>query len=259
MTDPDPFSIAGRRILLTGATGGLGSALAASLLGWGAAVAVHGRDEARLAQVRDDLAGAAGTVVAVAGELRDEDVVAAVVDGAVEGLGGLDGVINCAGGSFRAPVDRISANGFNAVLQTNLTTAFLVAKAAFSHLAATGGAIVSLGSVAGMRPAPELVPYGAAKAALGHLTTSLAAEWSGSGVRVNAVVPGLIATDAALRNNFDDDPVRIDAARMLIGVQRLGEPGDIAAACRFLLSPASSFVNGAVLVVDGGPPPDYVV
>jgi 2,4-dienoyl-CoA reductase [(3E)-enoyl-CoA-producing], peroxisomal len=249
----DEFDIRGLRVLITGSSRGLGEGVAGYLARHGAAVAVHGRDEERLAAVREQLASEGATVVAVRGDARDPEAAEAFVGEAADALGGLDGVINNAGGTFQAPVDRLSPNGFAAIVNVNLVGPFIVAKCAFPYLEKSHGALINIGSVSALRASPSFSHYGAAKAGLVSLTRSLAAEWGSRGVRVNAVLPGLMATQSALESLFDNDPARIEEAARKIGVGRLGRPEDLGMACRYLLSPAASFVQGEVLVLDGGP------
>jgi NAD(P)-dependent dehydrogenase (short-subunit alcohol dehydrogenase family) len=250
----DDFDVTGLRVLITGSSRGLGQGIAEYLARCGAAVAVHGRDPDRVEAVRERLASGGATVAAVRGEARDAEAVDAFVRGAADALGGLDGVISNAGGTFGAAAEDISPNGFAAVIATNLNGPFLVARAVLPHLEATGGSLINIGSVSGLRPSPGFAHYGAAKAGLINLTRSLAAEWGARGVRVNAVLPGLLGTESSLESLFDNDPDRIRQAEDRIGVGRLGRPEDVAMACRYLLSPAAGFVNGEALVVDGGPP-----
>lgn len=254
--EADPFTVAGRRVLVTGSTRGIGLTIAKHLARAGAKVVLHGRDRETLATVVDE----AGAVGFVTGDLRDAEQVKAVVEQGTAQLGGLDGLVNNAGGTFRARVEDLSQGGFEAILATNLTSAFLTCKTAHAHLVQhDGSAVVNISSLASIRPSPEVAHYAAAKAGLNQLTVSLAAEWAGSGIRVNAIVAGSIATDAALRENYGNDPERIAAAAGRIGVGRLGRPEDVATVTHFLLSEGSAFVNGAALVMDGGPPDEYVV
>jgi 3-oxoacyl-[acyl-carrier protein] reductase len=254
MSPGDAFDVAGSRVLVTGSTRGLGEGVAEYLAQHGAAVAVHGRDEERLEAIRSRLDAAGAKVVAVKGDARDADAARAFVDQAAEGLGGLDCLVNNAGGTFGASAEQLSPNGFAAVVTENLTAAFIVAKFALPYLKESAGSVINISSASALRPSPYFSHYAAAKAGLVSMTRSLAAEWGELGVRVNAVCPGLMATDAALESLFDNDPEQIRQAEGKIGVGRLGRPEDLGMACRYLLSPAASFVNGEVLVLDGGPP-----
>jgi NAD(P)-dependent dehydrogenase (short-subunit alcohol dehydrogenase family) len=249
----DDFDVSGLRVLVTGSTRGLGEGVAEYLALCGAAVAVHGRDEERLKTVHDRLVAAGATVVAVRGDARDPEETEAFVDEAARGLGGLHGLVNNAGGTFQAAAADMSPNAFGAVLRENLTAPFTVAKAALPYLERSNGSIINIGSVSGTHATPGFAHYGAAKAGLINLTKTLAAEWGERGVRVNSVLPGLMATDGALESLFGNDPEKIEEAARKIGVGRLGRPDDLGAACRYLLSPAASFVHGSVLVLDGGP------
>lgn len=250
-----PFDVTGHRILVTGSSRGIGRVVANHLARAGAQVVVHGRDREALEESYENV-GATGWV---SGDLRDADQVERAIGSAVTQLDGLDGLVNNAGGAFVARAESLSQRGFEAVLATNLTSVFLAARAAQPHLAVDGGAVVNISSLASIRPSPGLTHYAAAKAGVNQLTTSLAAEWAGSGIRVNAVVVGSIATDAGLEANYGGDPDKIAAAERRIGVGRLGVPEDVAHATHFLLSAGSGFVNGTSLVMDGGPPDEYVV
>ncbi|MHB8511661.1 MAG: SDR family NAD(P)-dependent oxidoreductase [Actinomycetota bacterium] len=250
----DDFDITGARVLITGSSRGLGEGIASYFVRHGARVILHGRDEQRLNALRKRLSDEGAHVHTVIGETRDQDSVTSFVEEAARAFDGLDGLINNAGGTFAAPAVKISANGFSSIVATNLVAPFLVSKAALPYLERQHGAIVNIGSVVALRPSPDFSHYAAAKAGLVSLTRSLAAEWGSRGVRVNAVLPGLMGTDSALSSLFDNDPRLIEESSRKIGVGRLGTPDDLAMACRYLLSKASAFVNGEALVLDGGPP-----
>lgn len=252
---PDDFRVDGMRVLVTGSSRGLGAGVAAYLAAHGAAVVLHGRDEERLAKVRSGIEGTGGRAAVVRGDARDAEAVTAFVEEAAQAFGGLDALVNNAGGAFTAPAEALSPNGFASVVAANLTAPFVVAQAALPHLERSRGSIVNIASVAGLHATPNHAHYGAAKAGLMNLTQTLAAEWSPRGVRVNAVAPGIMATEAAMESVYSNDPERVTQAARRCGMGRLGTAEDLAMACRYLISPAAAFVNGAVLVLDGGPPP----
>ncbi|MCA1831174.1 MAG: SDR family NAD(P)-dependent oxidoreductase [Actinomycetota bacterium] len=253
MREPDDFDVSGLRVLVTGSSRGVGEGVAEYLASQGASIALHGRDMKRLEAVRSRLSAKGATAIVVTGDARMADEVKEFVEAAASALGGLDGLINNAGGTFAAAATDMSPNAFASVVNANLTTAFSVAQAAFPFLEKTKGCVINISSVSALRPSPEFSHYAAAKAGLISLTKSLAAEWGPRGVRVNAILPGLLGTESALGSLFRNDPERIKQAAEKIGVGRLGTPEDVAMACRYLLSRGGSFVNGEALVVDGGP------
>lgn len=179
--------------------------------------------------------------------MRDPGSVAELVAEVVARHGGLDVVVNNAGGSPSAPAATVSPRLVEKVVGLNLLAPFYVAQAANAVMqdAPAGGVILNIGSVAALRPAPGTSAYAAAKAGLAVLTRGLALEWAPK-VRVNTVTPGLVRTEAA---TYGDDPAAIEAT---IPMGRLAEPADIAAACLFLSRPEAAFITGADLVVDGG-------
>jgi 3-oxoacyl-[acyl-carrier protein] reductase len=233
----------GRRVIVTGATGGIGRAIVAALGRSGCAVAACDAPGAPLA----DLAEAAGTAEF---DVRDRTAVAEGVAEAVAMLGGCDAVIANAGivdTIHRA--ERFPEEDWRRDLETNLYGAFYVAQAAFAALADSGdGRVVAISSVAAETGIPGQVAYGASKAGVVGMARTLAAEWASHGIRCNIVMPGLIATPKVLAM-----PVRLkDALESTIPLRRFGAPEELAGVVSFLLSPAAAYLTGAVLRVDGG-------
>lgn len=237
------FDFAGRGVLVTGGTRGIGRGIAESFLAAGASVWVCGRSDP------DSVPTAGGrSAEFCAADVRDPEQVAHLVDGM---SGSLDVVINNAGGSPYAPAADASPRFHEGVIRLNLLAPLHVAQAANRRMQDQddGGSIVNVASVSGIRPSPGTAAYGAAKAGLINLTATLAMEWAPK-VRVNAVVAGMIRTELAHLHYGDEDTVRRVAATVPVG--RLGDPGDVAAACMFLTSPEAGYISGAALRIDGG-------
>jgi len=244
--------LTGKRALVTGASRGIGRAIAAAYARAGADVALVARDEVRLAETAQLVETAGRRAVMVTADVTSQEAVQAAVATAVEQLGGLDIVVSNAGGNtFMSPVVGMRPSGWEKTLRLNLDSCFFVAQAVGPILLEQrSGSLINVSSVAGITAAPMMAHYSAAKAALISLTRSLALEWAWAGVRVNALVPGWIATD--LTDFIRDNP---DAERALIGrvpMQRWGQPEEIAQPAVFLASDASAFVTGQLLVADGG-------
>ncbi|MCP4806307.1 MAG: SDR family oxidoreductase [Proteobacteria bacterium] len=222
-------------VLVTGGTRGIGRGIAQAFRDAGHTVVVCGRR----APDQD--------VEFVACDVRDPDQVAALIEGITTKHGGLDCVVNNAGGSPPAEASTASPRFSEAIIRLNLLAPLHVAQAANAWMQANGGgSVINVCSVSGMRPSPGTAAYGAAKAGLLNLTRSLAQEWAPA-VRVNAVTPGIIETEAAA-DHYPDMPGVIST----IPLGRMGTPRDVASACVFLSSDEASWVSGANLVVDGG-------
>ena len=230
--------------LVTGGTRGLGRDIAQALLAVGCKVVVLGR-----AVPEAPVEGAGGVAEFVACDVRDPERVAATVETVAAAYGRIDIVVNNAGGSPQAAADTASPRFSQAIVGLNLLGPLFVAQAAYPHLSESGGCIVNIASVSGVRPSPGTAIYGAAKAGLLSLTRSLAQEW-GPRVRVNAIVVGLVETEAA------DETYGGARGRTAIGASlplgRMGRGRDIADAVLFLCSPQAAYVSGAQLNVDGG-------
>ncbi|MCW2814503.1 MAG: short chain dehydrogenase [Nocardioides sp.] len=229
---------AGRVVLVTGGTRGLGRGIAEAYVSDGATVVVCGRTPPEDASV--DF---------VACDVRDPASVAALVQDVVARYGRLDVVVNNAGGSPSAPAATVSPRFVEKVVGLNLLAPFYVAQAANAVMQEQpeGGVVLNIGSVASVRPAPGTSAYAAAKAGLAVLTRGLALEWAPK-VRVNTVTPGLIRTETA-DVTYGEDTTAVEAT---IPMGRMAEPSDIAAACLFLSRSEAAFITGADLFVDGG-------
>ena len=244
-----PGLFADRTIIVTGGGSGLGRCTAHELKSLGARLALIGRSPDKLARVKDEL-GDSDTFTFSA-DLRDEAGVKAAVDGVLKWAGRIDGLVNNAGGQFPAPLKDISLNGWNAVVNNNMTATFLMSKEVYLRwMEANGGTIVNVGAdfELGM---PGMGHNGAARAGQTNFTYTASVEWAHSGVRVNSVIPGFIASEG-----LDRYPERAhDVLRSVKGrvpLKRHGTESEIAGAIVYLLSDAAAYVTGIALRVDGG-------
>ncbi|MEZ3115096.1 SDR family NAD(P)-dependent oxidoreductase [Halobaculum sp. MBLA0147] len=248
----EQFSVAGQTALVTGASSGIGRAIAETFAADGADVVICSREQENVDPVAEAISeGPGGECLAVECDVTDPDAVAALVDATVEEFGGLDVLVNNAGASFMAGFDDISPNGFETILDINLSGAATCAREAAEPLAEDGGGVViNLSSVAGQRGAPYMSHYAAAKAGVENLTRSLSIEWAGRDVRVTCIAPGYVATPGVeTQMGVSADEVDRETVD-----RRVGESREIADVARFLASDAASFVTGETLVAQGVPP-----
>jgi NAD(P)-dependent dehydrogenase (short-subunit alcohol dehydrogenase family) len=238
----------GSVVVVTGGTRGVGRAIAETFLGAGADVVVCGRTVP--APVALPSAGGR-TAVFVAADVRQPDQAGLPVDAAVERFGRLDVFINNAGGAPSADAATVSPRFFTSVVTLNLLAPFYCAQAANRVMQEqpSGGTIVNIASVSGVRSSPGAAAYGAAKAGLINLTRTLAVEWAPA-VRVNCVVAGMIVTEAADDHYGGPEALARVAATVPLG--RMGTPADVAGICLFLASPLASYISGAAVQADGG-------
>jgi NAD(P)-dependent dehydrogenase (short-subunit alcohol dehydrogenase family) len=249
---------AGRAVIITGGTRGIGAGLARAFLRAGARVLVCGRTEPAAGPGRRGQPSVAGLPAAdgraaafAAADVRDPEQVHRLISMGADLFGRVDVVISNAGGAPPVAAATAAPRLHAKIIELNLIAPLHVAQAANEVMQQQpgGGSIILIGSVSGNRPSPGSAAYGAAKAGLHHLAASLAVEWAPK-VRVNCVVPGMVATEAA-QSHYGDD-AGVAAVAETVPLRRMGTPDDVAGACLFLASAQAAYVSGASLVVHGG-------
>ena len=248
-----PGLLHGRVIVVTGGGSGIGRCTAHELASLGAHVVLIGRKLEKLQDVAGEIVADGGRASFHACDIREEDTVRTVVTAIVGVHGRIDGLVNNAGGQYITPLENISAKGWQAVIDTNLTGGFLMARECYvQSMQERGGAIVNI--VADMWGSmPGMGHSGAARAGMVNFTETAALEWARSGVRVNAVAPGYIASSGMDHYPAEAGPM-LREMRQTVPAGRFGNEAETSAAIVFLLSPAASFISGSVLRVDGARP-----
>lgn len=247
-----PGLFKGQTIFIPGGGGGIGRCIAHELASLGAEVVLAGRTMEKLERTRSEIAEDGGVVLGCyTAELRDEPAVVSLVGEIINRHGPVHGLVNAAGGQFPAKLEDLSLNGWNAVLNNNLTSYFLVAREIYRQcMRDRGGSVVNIGAnhLNGM---PGMGHNGAARAGLSNFTCTAASEWGRNGVRVNCVIPGFIATTGLDRYPEHDWPALVGVNRE-VPLGRHGTAAEISAMAVFLLSDMAAYVTGADFRVDGG-------
>src|SRR5688500_8364208 len=246
----DAFRLDGKVALVTSASAGLGAAVAAALSEAGADVACHGNSRAPDATCAL-VEGAGRRALAVVGDLSDKETPQRLVGQTLGHFGRLDILVNNAGTIRRAPAAEYGEEDWAAVIEVNLSAVFRLSQLAGRHMLERGsGKIVNVASLLSFQGGVNVPAYAASKGGVAQLTKALANEWAARGVNVNAIAPGYMRTDNTAALQRDETRNRQILERIPAG--RWGEPSDLAGAAVFLCSRASDYVNGHVLVVDGG-------
>ncbi len=248
-----PKLFAGKVVIVTGGGSGIGRCVAHELAALGATVALVGRKVEKLQKVANEIAEDGGTASFQVCDIRQEEAVKQTVAAVHAQHGAVYGLVNNAGGQFMTPLEAISAKGWEAVVNTNLTGGFLMARECYLQgMNKTGGAIVNI--VADMWGSmPGMGHSGAARAGMVSFTETAALEWAARGVRVNAVAPGYIASSGMDNYPPEVGPMLREMAKT-IPAGRFGTEAETAAGIVFLLSPAASFISGTTLRIDGARP-----
>jgi citronellol/citronellal dehydrogenase len=243
-----------RVVVVTGGGSGIGRCTAHELASLGAHVAIVGRNEAKLERVRCEIESDGGSISAHVGDIRDEDAVIANVEQVLTDHGRIDGLVNNAGGQYRAAMKTISTKGFEAVVRSNLTGGFIFMREVYNRwMIDHGGAIVNM--IADIWHGwPNFSHSAAARGGMLTLTECAATEWAESGVRVNTVAPGSIASQGL--DTYEDKDTAFIRNDLIPGIplQRFGTEAEVSAAIVYLLSPAASYITGSCIRIDGGAP-----
>jgi 2-dehydro-3-deoxy-D-gluconate 5-dehydrogenase len=249
---PSGFDLRGKVAIVTGGNGGIGLGMARGLADAGADIAVVGRNEAKSNAAATDLAARGVQAIAISADVTEQDAVTAMIERVGREFGRIDILINNAGINIRKPPHALELDEWHQVIDTNLTSAFLCSKAAYPALkSAGGGKIINIGSMMSIFGASFAPAYAATKGGIVQFTRACACAWAADNIQVNAILPGWIDTDLtrSARQQVDGLHERVLARTP---AARWGEIGDFSGIAVFLSSPASDFVTGTAIPVDGG-------
>ncbi len=245
------FDLTGRLALVTGSSQGIGYALATGLSEAGAHVILNGRDTSKLAQAAQSLRDQGATVSELPFDATDHAAVKQAIDDFEANTGAIDILVNNAGMQHRSELENFPAEMFDQLLRTNISTVFNVGQAVARHMITRGaGKIINIASVQTSLARPGIAPYTATKGAVGNLTKGMATDWARHGLQCNAIAPGYF--DTPLNAALVADAEFSSWLEKRTPAGRWGNVDELVGACIFLSAPASSFVNGHTLYVDGG-------
>ena len=244
------FDLSGKVVIVTGGDGGIGLGRARGLARAGASLVVAARSPEKSAVAVAELQALGAQAIAIETDVSSEGSIAALMEQAVAHFGRLDVLVNNAGTNVRLPAQELTLEQWHQVLDTNLTGAFLCAKAAYPHLRG-GGKVINVGSMLSLFGSAVAAAYGASKGGVVQLTKSLAVGWAADGIQVNAILPGWIDT-ALTRTAREQLPGLNERVLARSPSGRWGVPADFEGIAVFLASAASNFITGAAIPVDGG-------
>ena len=246
------FDLSGKVAIVTGGNGGIGLGMARGLAEAGASIAVVGRNEAKSLAAVGELEKAGGKAISVAADVTDKNAVAAMIERVKGALGRIDILVNNAGINIRKPPHTLEIGEWDSVIATNLTSAFVCSQAVYPSMkAAGGGKIINIGSMMSIFGASFTPAYAASKGGIVQFTRSCACAWAADNIQANAVLPGWIDTDLTKRAREQIDGLH-DRVLARTPAARWGAISDFAGIAVFLASPASDFVTGTAIPVDGG-------
>lgn len=246
------FSLAGKTALITGATGGIGEALAVGFAGAGATVGVNGRSPEKVTATCQAIANAGGKAVALPADLTTVDACRQLIADAHAALGLLDILVNCAGMNRRKPVTAVTEDDWETIMAVNLRSAYFLCQAAHPIMKAQGGGkIINIGSINTTYGLDGVSVYGATKAGMAQMTRVMAVEWAPDNIQVNLLSPGFIRTPLTEEGLWQNER-RSKWLHARIPLRRPGAPEELVGAALLLASPASSYMTGSAITVDGG-------
>lgn len=247
------FDLTGKTALVTGASRGLGRAMAVALAGAGCDVALNARAAESLKDVSEEIQRLGRKTAVAAGDVSQEPQAQRIVESAQKALGKIDVLVNNAGVWEGSYLVRLNKEDWDRVLQVNMTGAYLMAKAvAKVMLKQRSGKIINLASILGFKPNPQSLAYAATKAAVIQMTKVIAVELGPAGIQVNAIAPGFFDTDMTKRYQEADAKQALEQYTAKIPLRRRGQPKDLAGLAVFLASRASDHITGQTIVIDGG-------
>ncbi|NNG04949.1 MAG: SDR family oxidoreductase [Inquilinus sp.] len=247
----DLFDLTGRVAAVTGASSGIGQAIARALAGAGASVVCVARREGALAETVRMIAEAGGEAAPVVGDLADHHDAERIAATMADPFGGPDILVNAAGINLRQPPDAITPESWDRTLALNLSTPFFLARTLVPAMRDRGwGRVINIASLQSSRAFPNSMPYGASKGAVAQLTRAMAEAWSKDGITCNAIAPGFFPTELTAAVFDDAEAAERNARQTAIG--RNGRLEDLHGVAIFLAAPASDYVTGQIIHVDGG-------
>jgi NAD(P)-dependent dehydrogenase (short-subunit alcohol dehydrogenase family) len=241
-------------VMVTGATSGIGRAVARRFAQSSAQVVALGRDQSALQEVEEEIKDAGGKPLTLAVNVTIENEVRSAVDKAIDELGRLDVLVNAAGHISTGSIEATSLAEWDAMMNVNLRAVFHLMQLAVPHLVKTQGNIVNISSVTGSRSFPGVLAYCVSKAGVDQLTRCAALELASKGVRVNAVNPGVVVTEIHKRGGMSEEDYRqfLERSKATHPIGRVGDPTEIAELVFYLASEKASWITGATYQIDGG-------